>query len=169
MKHVRLFLISSLIVVSILATNGIVLARPQPFQYYGGDGGEISGYVFSAGKQPFDWAAIYARSTQRTFQAFSGMSGFYEMRLPSGTYSVTVNVPGYEALVTNATVTQGSATNLNFYLNSMNVTVSEGSSSVINFYLQQTQTPVPEFQPAMTLLVLIIALTSTVIFRRLKK
>jgi hypothetical protein len=82
---------------------------------------------------------------------------------------VTVNVPGYEALVTNATVTQGSATNLNFYLNSMNVTVSEGSSSVINFYLQQTQTPVPEFQPAMTLLVLIIALTSTVIFRRLKK
>ena len=169
MKHARLFLISSLIVVSILVTNGIVLARPQPSQYYGDDGGQISGYVLSPGKQPFDWAAIYARSTQQTFQAFSGMSGFYEMRLPSGTYNVTVNVPGYEALVTNATVTPGSATTVNFNLNSMNVSVSAGSSSVINFYLEQTQTPVPEFQPAITLLVLIIALTSTLIFRRLRE
>lgn len=169
MKHARLFLIMLLIVISILVASGNVLARPQPLQYYGGNGGEISGYVLGPGKQPFDWAAIYARNTQRTFQAFSGMSGFYLMRLPSGTYNVTVNVPGYEALVTNANVTEGSATTMNFYLNSMNVSVSEGSSSVINFYLQQNQTPVPEFQPALTMLVLIVALTSTLIFRRLKE
>jgi len=169
MKHARLFLTFSVIVISIFAASGIVLARPQPLQYYGGNGGQISGYVLGPGKQPFDWAAIYARSAQQTFQAFSGMSGFYEMRLPSGTYNVTVNVPGYQALVTNANVTEGSATTMNFLIDSMNVSVSEGSSSVINFYLQQNQTPVPEFQPPLAVLVLIVALTSTLLFRRLKE
>lgn len=169
MNHTRLFLIVSLIVVSILLMNGTANARPQPIQYYGGEGGQISGYVLSASKQPVDWAAIYARSTQHTYQAFSGMSGFYEMRLPADTYNVTVNVPGYEALVTNATVTTGSATTMNFYLNSMNVTVSAGSSSVINFYLQQTQTPVPEFQPTITLLVAVFALASTLIVKRMRE
>jgi hypothetical protein len=169
MKYARLFLITSIVITFLFLTNGSAVAASQPQQYYGGSGGEISGYVIGANHLPVDWAAIYARGAQRTFQAFSGISGFYEMRVPAGSYNLTVNVPGYEALVTNATVIQGSSTTVNFSLNSINVTVSEGSSSVINFYLQQSQTPVPEFQPATTLSVLMLTLTSTLILRRLKK
>ena len=157
------------VVVAFLVMSGSLVAASQPQQYYGGAGGEISGYVIGDNKQVVDWAAIYARSAQRTYEAFSGISGFYEMRLPAATYNLTVNVPGYEALVTNTTVIQGAATTMNFNLNSMNVTVSDGSSSVINFYLQQNQTPVPEFQPAITLLVAVLALTSTLILKRFKQ
>ena len=161
-------MITSVVITILFVTSGNVVAQSQPHQYYGEDGGQIEGYVLNANKQPVDWAAIYANSSQRTFQAFSGMSGFYEMRVPTGGYIVTVKVPGYDALVTNATVTKGSTTNMNFNLNSINVTVSSGSSSVINFYLQQNQTPVPEFQPNMTLLIAALALASTLLFKRLK-
>jgi len=169
MNRACLFLLASVVLASLFVTSRSVVATSQPQQYYGGAGGQISGYVIGNNKQPVDWAAIYARSSNRTFEAFSGMSGFYEMRLPAATYNLTINVPGYEALVTNATVTKGSSTNMNFNLNSMDVTVSAGSSSVINFYLQQNQTPVPEFQPAITLLTAVLALTSTLILKRLKQ
>ena len=135
-------------------------------QYYGAEGGEITGYVLGVSKQPVDWAAIYARSDQHTYQAFSGMSGFYEMRVPAATYNLTINVPGYEAYVTNATVSNASTTVMNFNLNSINVTVSAGSSSVINFYLQQNQTPVPEFQPSLSLSLITFTLAVIFLLRR---
>ena len=139
-----------LAVVCLLAMNHGVSAQPQPDQYYGDNGGEISGYVASI-SGPVDWAAITANNGQNKYEAFSGMSGFYEMRVPAAKYNVTVMVPGYEALVANATVINGSTTNVNFNLNSVTVVVSSGSSSVINFYLQQNQTPVPEFQPGLSI------------------
>ena len=169
MNRARLVIATLVVVAFLFVMNGSVVAASHLQQYYGGAGGQISGYVIGNNKQPVDWAAIYAKSTNRTFEAFSGMSGFYEMRLPAATYNLTINVPGYEALVTNATVIEGSSTNMNFNLNSMDVTVSAGSSSVINFYLQQNQTPVPEFQPTVTLLVAVLALASTLVLKRLKQ
>jgi len=169
MNRARLVIATLVVVAFLFVMNGSVVAASHLQQYYGGAGGQISGYVIGNNKQPVDWAAIYAKSTNRTFEAFSGMSGFYEMRLPAATYNLTINVPGYEALVTNATVIEGSSTNMNFNLNSMDVTVSAGSSSVINFYLQQNQTPVPEFQPTITLLVAVLALASTLVLKRLKQ
>jgi len=155
------------ITTSIFVTVGGAHAQPQPNQYYSGEGGEIRGYVLGADKEPFDWAEVYAKNTQHTFQAFSGMSGFYQLRVPPGTYNVTVNVPGYQALVANTVV--GSTTNANFYLNSMNVTVSDGSSIVINFYLQQPQMPVPELQAPLALTLVIGGIASGLWLKRLKK
>jgi len=161
---------TSVAIVFILVTSGSAVAQTQPRQYYGGDGGEIAGYVLGVNKEPVDWAAVYANNGQQRFQAFSGMSGYYEMRVPAATYNVTVDVPGYEVLLNNANVTKGSTTTMNFNLNTMQVAVSSGSSSVINFYLEQTQTPVPEFQPTMTLLVAVLTIAfSTLLLKRLKK
>ena len=167
MNRVKRILTLMFIVTFIFVTIGGASAHPQPYQYYSGKGGEIRGYVFGVDKEPFDWAAVYARNAQRTFQAFSGMSGFYEMRVPPGTYNLTINVPGYQALVTNIT-DQNGATAMKFYVNSMNITVSDGSLSVVNFYLQQPQMPVPEIQVPVTLLLLICGITSALRLKRLK-
>jgi len=155
-----------LVLVSTFVTVGSVHAQPQPYQYFSGEGGEIKGYVLGVDKEPFDWAAVYARNTQHTFQAFSGMSGFYEMRIPPGTYNMTVDVPSYQALLTNTTAPNSSTI---FHLNSMNVTVSDGSSSVVNFYLQQSQMRVPEFQPPLVLMLVIGSIAVVLQLKRLKK
>jgi len=168
MKRERLFLIS-LAVVFLLAMNQKVLAQPQPNQYYREDAGAISGYVLGISGQPVDWAAIYAVNGQNKYQTFSGMSGFYEVEVPAATYNLTVKVPGYKALVTNATVTNGSTTKMNFSVNSISVAVSSGSSSVINFYLEQNQTPVPEFQPSLPLTMITFILVAIFMIRRSRK
>ena len=147
---------------------GSAHAQPRTYQYYSGEGGEIRGYVLGVDREPFDWAAVHARNTQHTFQAFSGMSGFYEMRVPPGTYNVTVDVPGYQALVTNTTVADSSR-NMIFYLNGMNVIVLNGSSIIVNFYLQQPQTPVPEFQPPLVMMLVIGSIAVVLQLKRLKK
>jgi len=140
----RLVLMASLVLALVLIGSRLVFAQSTQ-QYYGGPGGEITGMVIGVGGHPFDWATIYANSSQKTFEAFSGMSGVYQMRVPAGTYNVTVNVQGYTA-------------------NSAAVNVTDNSSNTVNFYLQQ---PVPEFPP-MTgeLLILFTILLVFFIFKR---
>jgi len=129
-------------------------------------GGEITGYVLGSNR-PLDWAIVYARSNQKTYEAFSGMSGRYQMRVPVGTYNVTANFPGYAASSANITVADNSSTTLTFHLDySINVAVSAGSSSIINFYLDENQVPVPEFQPNFTLIILALTLAVTVMLRK---
>lgn len=149
----------------LLVTCEIAGAQSQPQQYYGEVGGELTGYVLGMNGQPLDWAIIYARSSQRTFEAFSGISGVYQMRVPVGKYNVTAAFPSYMPLSTNVTVTNGSSNRVDFRLNSITVYVSGGSSSVINFYLDQNQVPVPEFQSTIALF-LMVTLASTLLLRR---
>jgi len=169
MKHARIILVILIMIVLISITPRNVIGHAQSQQYYGAGGGEISGYVFDANKHPVDWAPVIAKNAEHSFEAFSGMSGFYLMRVPAGTYNVTINAPGYEGLVANTTVAEGSVTNMNFHLNSINIAVSAGSSSVINFYLQQTQTPVPEFQPNMSLTLIVLIMAAVLLLRRSAK
>jgi hypothetical protein len=153
-----------LLITALLPTTAVaVVAQPEPQQYYG-IGGQITGYILGVNRQPLDWAAVYATDNEHTFQAFSGMSGGYTMRVPAGRYNVTVYVPGYEASSKNATVTVDSFTNLNFYL-SIKVAVSGGSSSSINFYLNQTQVPVAESKANRPLIFSILTLAAAVILR----
>jgi hypothetical protein len=112
-----------------------------------------------------DWANIYARSSQQTFEAFSGISGVYLMRLPAGEYNVTAAFPGYVPLSANVTVSDGSSNRVDFHLNTITVAVSGGSLSAINFYLDQNQIQVPEFQSTMALF-LMVTLASTLLLRR---
>ena len=150
----------------LLMNTQIIAAQPQPQQYYGITGGEITGYVLGSNK-PLDWAIIHAKSNEQTYEAFSGMSGVYLMRVPVGTYNVTASFPGYIASSANVTVTDYSVNTLTFHLNnSINVAVSAGSSSVINYYLDENQVPVPEFQPSFTLMILALTLAVTAMLRK---
>jgi uncharacterized membrane protein len=140
----RFVLTASLVLALVLIGSRFVFAQSTQ-QYYGGPGGEITGRVIGVNGQPFDWATIYASSSQQTFEAFSGMSGVYQMRVPSGTYKVSVSVQGYTA-------------------NSATVNVTDNSSNTVNFYLQLA---VPEFPP--TIEPLLIAFTVAVVFFIFKK
>ena len=159
-KSAYVLLIAALTLTTTAVAAG---AHLQPQQYYG-IGGQITGYVLGVNRQPLDWAAIYARDDKHTFQAFSGMSGVYAMRVPAGTYNVTVNAEGYEISSKNATVSVDSSTNLDFYL-SMRLAVSGGSSSSINFYLNQTQVAVAESNANLPLIFSLLTISVAVILR----
>ncbi|MGA8905225.1 MAG: carboxypeptidase-like regulatory domain-containing protein [Candidatus Bathyarchaeia archaeon] len=114
----------------------------SPQQYYGELGGEITGRVVGVDGYPVDWAAVHASDGQQTYQVFSGMSGVYLMRVPVGTYSVTVDVPGYRA-------------------DGVTVNVTANSSNTANF---QLEVAVPEFQSNITPWVMTLTLAVTLIF-----
>jgi uncharacterized membrane protein len=101
--------------------------------------------VIGVDGHPFDWATVYASNSQQTFEAFSGMSGVYQMRVPAGTYNVRVSAHGYTA-------------------NSATVNLTDNSSNTINFYLQQA---VPEFPPMIE--PLLIAFTVALVFFTFRK
>jgi len=128
-----------------LLGTGYVLAASAP-AYYGGEGGTISGTVISPTGTLVDWSQIHATDGNQTFEAFSGFSGFYLMRVPAGTYNISVYDPySPEWWAQNATVT-----------------VTDGSTTTVNFYMQlQPPFPVPEFQPDLVALLSILALVAT--------
>ena len=72
------------------------------------------------------------------------------MRLPNGTYTITVEASGYDGASTN-------------------VTVSDGTSNTVNFYLilQQTSTPVPEFQSGEVIVTMVLVLVA-ILFHKQK-
>ena len=116
-------------------------------QYYGGPGGQISGIVYGTNGGGYDWAEITASSGTQTFHAFSGMSGFYLMRVPAGVYTLSVSTPG-----------------LNLMGNSSTVTVTDNSSLTVNFHLQQQSIiPTPEFQTNLSPLILFLAFAAAIV------
>jgi len=110
--------------------------------------GTILGFNMWDQLEPVAWAAIYANNGQRIFTAYSSSGGFYEMFVPTGFYNVTVIQPGYR-------------------MNSNTVAVSDGSTSTINFTLELSHVPVPEFQPNLSLVVMVVTLgAAALVFRR---
>ena len=152
MKAVRLIVVACMVITVMLLASRLAAAQFQPSQYLGG-GGYISGTVLGFDMydqlQPIQWAAIYANNGQRTFIAYSGSGGFYEMFVPVGTYNVTVLEAGYRQI-------------------SSSISVSDGSSSTINFTLEQSHVPVPEF-PAGSTLVMLTALSLVMLALRRRR
>ncbi|MGQ9542549.1 MAG: carboxypeptidase regulatory-like domain-containing protein [Candidatus Bathyarchaeia archaeon] len=72
------------------------------------------------------WANITVTGGPSIYKAQSHMDGSYQIFLPAGTYTITVELPGYKP----ATKT---------------VSVSEGSFTSLNFYLEESGIPIPEF------------------------
>lgn len=73
------------------------------------------------------------------------------MFVPAGNYNVTVVEPGYKP-----------------YSNT--VSVSPGSSSTINFYLEQSHVPVPEFPSGMISVIAVVALSASLLaMRRIRR
>jgi len=131
---------SILFIVFLLASSRIVNA-----QYYGGPGGQISGFVYGGNGVGFDWSQLSASNGNQTFHAFSGMSGFYLMRVPAGVYNVSVYVSGLPLAAPSVS----------------NVTVTQDSTVTVDFHLQViTQTPVPEFRSDIATLVMVIVLAA---------
>lgn len=128
------------------AGNRFVFAQSLQ-QYYGGPGGDITGFVIGVNHYPVDWAQIYARNGNVTFEAFSGMSGLYRMHVPAGSYVVSVYVPGYDA-------------------NKLDANVTVGSTVRLDFQLRQTQTPVPEFSLTVFATAIALVLTVLILSRR---
>jgi uncharacterized membrane protein len=140
MRHV---LATLFVVVLILVGSELVFALSTQ-QYYGGPGGEITGMVIGVDGHPFDWATVYASNGQQVYEAFSGMSGIYQMRVPAGTYSVTVKAQGYTS-------------------SAASVSVTDNSSSTVNFNLEQA---VPEFSAIMAPLLISLAAVLILISRK---
>ncbi len=144
-----------LLVISLMLVGKTLVFAPSVATYYGGAGGTISGTVIGPSGNVVDWTQISANNGNQTFEAFSGFSGFYLMRVPIGTYNVSVYDPY----------------NPQYWAPTANVTITDGSSSTVNFYLQQ-QPPstVPEFQPNLSVLIVVLALAATCFAaRRLKQ
>jgi O-acetylhomoserine/O-acetylserine sulfhydrylase-like pyridoxal-dependent enzyme len=134
----------ALLVVIIILVGAEFVFAISTKQYYGGPGGVITGTVIGVDGHPFDWATIYASNGQQVYEAFSGMSGVYQMRVPAGTYSVTVKAQGYTG-------------------NAATVSVTDNSSSTVNFSLEQA---VPEFPTLMAPLLISLAATLILISRK---
>ena len=112
--------------------------------------GTVLGFNMWDQLEPVAWATVTADNGQRTFVAYSSSGGFYEMFVPTGSYNVTVIQPGYLS-----------------YSNA--VAVSDGSTSHINFTLEQSHVPVPEFQPNLALVVMILTLGAALVIRKRSK
>lgn len=123
----------------------------SPQQNYGGAGGQIAGHVIGVNGHPFDWALVNASDGQHAFTAFSGMSGFYLMWVPPGAYNVSVHVTGYWA-------------------DSATVNVTQDSTVTVDFLLQQSLLPVPEIQPSIVSIVMVLTIGVTLaVSRRISK
>jgi len=130
-----------LVIIALILTGSLASA-----QYYGGPGGQISGFVYGTNGGGYDWAEITANSNNQTFHAFSGMSGFYLIRVPPGVYKLSISTPG-----------------LNLVGNSTTVTVTDNSSLTVNFHLQQPSIiPTPEFPTNLTPLILVLAFAGAI-------
>lgn len=151
MKPLRLLLAVSVFIALMVLGSKMVLAQPQPSQYYGSGGGAIQGTVLGFNMwdqlEPIPWATVIADNGVHSFRAYSGGGGFYFMFVPTGMYNVTVTQPGY-------------------FSYSNTVAVSDGSTSTINITLELSHVPVPEFQPNFTLMVMVLTLGAALVIRR---
>lgn len=134
----------------LLAGSNLAFASSAPRDF--GPGGSISGMVVSPSGTVVDWSQIYAKNGNQTFEAFSGFSGFYLMRVPAGTYNVSV----YDFY------------NPVYWAPPVTVAVTDGSNTTVNFFLQP-QAPasaVPEFQLNLMALVTMIAIAAACILTK---
>jgi hypothetical protein len=153
MKHVRYVILATVIVALMLLGCKSVLAQTRTDQYSGG--GAITGYVYGFDMfdqlQPIAWATVTANNGQYTFVAYSGSGGYYSVFVAtSGSYNVTVVEPGYKSY-------------------SSIVSVSPGSASTINFYLEQSHVPVPEFPSGMVSVIAMAALSVSMLALRRRR
>jgi len=104
----------------------------------------LQGYVLgsgSSGIQPIDWALIKLRNGEQSFEVFSGITGFYQIYLPGGTYNVTVDVPVDPSYLSYSTT----------------LIIPNGTTTLINFQLQRVL-PVPEINAPLISLVLLVTI-----------
>jgi len=150
MNFTRIVTISMLTLVLVVISSRIVSANYLPQQNL--QNTALQGYVLgsgSAGIQPIDWALIALKNGQQLFEVFSGISGFYQIYLPGGTYNITVNVPVDPS-----------------YLNySTTLMIPNGTTTLMNFQLRQIL-PVPEIHLPLTSVIVLSIVGATLLARK---
>ncbi|OFX15802.1 hypothetical protein A3K71_07580 [archaeon RBG_16_50_20] len=138
------------IVLSVLFIGaGMASAQNQPKQYGGGYvQGAVYGYNMWDELIPIDWAEITASNDIYTFRYSSYADGSYGFYLPTGTFNLTVDEPGFVA-------------------QSRTIAVSDGSATTgFNFFLQRSNVPIPEFPTQFFAVLMIIAIAGALIAKR---
>jgi len=149
-------LFAAVVAISLLCVglgSGSVSALSQPMQYGGGFVCvSVLGFTYLNYLVPVPWANVTASNGQTVFRGATGTSSTcaYELVLPPGTYNITASEPGY-------------------LQTSQSVVVSSGSTSAIQLYLYQSQVPVPEFEPQLVPVVLMLALAGVLLANRSAK
>jgi len=115
-------------------------------------GGRISGYVYGFTIDntlvPLSWASIKALENGEIVDIAYSMNGFYEMYLPTGSFTLIVEHPGYKT-------------------KNVTIIVSNGSDASLDFVLEQSGEPIPEFNNyQLVFLALTILITILIIKKR---
>jgi hypothetical protein len=148
-----LTILAVVIVITFVCVSAGFVSAASPADYLA-TGGAISGTVVGPTGTVVDWAQIYANGENHTYEAFSGFSGFYLMRVPAGTYNVSV----YDFY------------NPSYWAPNVTVTVTDGSTNAVNFYLQYPGvTPLPEFSQSSIIVYFLGLAAVCVVARRFRK
>jgi len=149
MRPLPYALIAGIVLAMVLATMGTASAGEQPAQF---GGGFVSGFVYGYSMYdeliPINWATITASNDLYTFTTYSYADGGYGFYLPTGTFNMTVDEPG-------------------FIPQSRSITISDGSStSGFNFFLERSNVPIPEFPTHFISLLMIVAMAGALVVKR---
>lgn len=91
-------------------------------------GGRVYGYNMYDEPIPLIWARVSAYENDSLVGSITtGANGTYAIFLPSGRLNVTVQYPGFK---TQARI----------------VSISEGGATQLDFYLERSEVPIPEFE-----------------------
>lgn len=114
-------------------------------------GGSIQGTVYARNYmgdyRQTGWANITAAGASRVYAAQFNQGGYYTIFLPTGDYVVTCSLPGYEVVTRQ-------------------VSVSDGSATSMNFYMEQSGVPIPEFHEYLTPIMASMALLMVLVLQR---
>jgi hypothetical protein len=114
-------------------------------------GGSIQGTVYARNYmgdyRQTGWANITVAGTSNVYPAQFNQGGYYTVFLPNGNYMITCNLPGYKEI-------------------NRQVSVSDGSATSLNFYMEQSGVPIPEFHEYLTPIMASMALLMVLILQR---
>ena len=113
----------------------------------GGIQGRILGFDMHDQLVPLSWATVIAEIDGEVVAEASSHDGYYEMFVPGGEVTLTVEHPGYISQMAD-------------------VYVSPGSSTTINFTLERSNEPIPEYAVYIAPIVMAIAMITLLIALR---
>ena len=118
-----------------------------------GAGGRVHGHVY--GFNVYDelvtlsWATVAAVQDGETVETAYSFDGFYEMYLPSGTFDLVVEAPGY-------------------FSETRSVFIGDGSDFAIDFFMERNNQPIPEFPTLAIQAISMLSLLATLLLVRKK-